>query len=38
MVKNPPADAGAARDDMGSIPSWDDSLEEAMAVHSSILT
>ena len=36
MVKNPPANAGDARD-MGLIPGWEDSLEEEMATHSSIL-
>ena len=35
MVKNPPANAGDARD-AGSIP-WEDPLEEGMAIHSSIL-
>ena len=33
MVKNPPANAG----DVGSIPGWEDSLEEEMATCSSIL-
>ena len=36
MVKNPPANAGNVRD-MGLIPGQEDSLEEGMAVHSSIL-
>ena len=36
VVKNPPADAGDIRD-MGSIPGWEDSLEESMATHFSIL-
>ena len=36
MVKNPPADAGDARD-LGSIPGQEDPLEEEMATHSSIL-
>ena len=36
MVKNPPANAGDAAD-MGSFPEWEDSLEEEMATHSSIL-
>ena len=33
MVKNPPANAG----DVGSISGWEDSLEERMTAHSSIL-
>ena len=33
MVKNPPANT----EDMDSIPGWEDSLEEGMATHSSIL-
>ena len=37
MVKNPPANAGDARD-MGLIPGWEDSLKEEMATCSSILT
>ena len=37
VVKNLPASAGDIRDS-GSIPGWDDSLEEGMATHSSILT
>ena len=36
MVKNPPANAGDVRD-VGSIPGWEDPLEEGMATHSSIL-
>ena len=36
VVKNPPAGAGEFRD-VGSIPSWEDPLEEGMAAHSSIL-
>ena len=36
VVKNLLANAGAARD-MGSIPGWEDPLEEGMATHSSIL-
>ena len=36
VVKNPPADAGDIRD-AGSIPGWEDPLEEGMATHSSIL-
>ena len=36
MVKNLPANAGDARD-AGSIPGWEDSLEEEMAIHSSLL-
>ena len=36
MIKNPPANAGDARD-MGLIPGWKDPLEEEMATHSSIL-
>ena len=35
VVKNPPANAGDARD-MSSILSWEDPLEEEMATHSSI--
>ena len=37
MVKNPPAVAGDLRD-VGLIPGREDSLEEGMATHSSILT
>ena len=39
MVKTPPANAGDARDpgDTGMILGWDDTLEEGMATHSSIL-
>jgi len=33
VVKNPPANT----EDMDSIPGWEDSLEEGMATHSSIL-
>ena len=36
MVKNPPANAGAAGD-MDLIPGQEDPLEEEMATHSSIL-
>ena len=36
MVKNPPAKAGDIRD-LGSIPRYEDLLEEGMATHSSIL-
>ena len=36
MVKNPPDNAGDARDP-GSIPGWEDPLEKEMATHSSIL-
>ena len=36
VVKYPPASAGDMRD-MGSIPGWEDPLEEGMATHSSIL-
>ena len=36
VVKNPPANAGDARDD-GSIPGKEDPLEEGMATHLSIL-
>ena len=36
MVKNPPANAGDARD-AGSILVWKDPLEEEMATHSCIL-
>ena len=36
VVKNPPANAGNARD-MGLIPDQEDSLEEGMATHSTIL-
>ena len=36
MVKNLPANAGDVRD-MGSIPGWEDLLEQVMATHSSIL-
>ena len=36
MLKNPPANAGDARD-TGSSPGQEDSLEEGMATHSSIL-
>ena len=36
VVKNPAADAGDLGD-VGSIPGWDDPLEEGMATHSSIL-
>ena len=36
VVKNLPANAGDVRD-VGSIPGWEDSLEEGMATHSKIL-
>ena len=36
MVKNPPANAGDVRD-AGSNPGQEESLEEKMATHSSIL-
>ena len=36
MVKNPPANAGDARD-AGSIPRLEDPLEEGMVSHSSVL-
>ena len=36
VVKNPPASAGNVKD-MGSIPGWEDPLEEGVATHSSIL-
>ena len=36
VVKNPPANAGDVRD-AGSIPGWEDPLEEGMVIHSSIL-
>ena len=36
VVKNPAANAGDLGD-VGSIPGWDDPLEEGMATHSSIL-
>ena len=36
VIQNPPADAGDIRD-MGSIPGWEDPLEESMATHFSIL-
>ena len=36
MVKNTPAKAGDIRD-AGSLPGWEDPLEEGMATHSSIL-
>ena len=36
VVKNPPSNAGSTRD-MGSIPSWEDTLEKEMATHSSVL-
>ena len=36
MLKHPPANAGTAGD-MDSIPGLEDSLEEEMATHSSIL-
>ena len=36
MVKNPPASGEDIRD-VGSVPRWEDPLEEEMATHSSIL-
>ena len=36
VVKKPPANAGDVRD-TGSIPVWEDPLEEGIALHSSIL-
>ena len=36
VVKNPPANEEDSRDE-GSIPGWEDPLEEEMASHSSIL-
>ena len=36
MVNKLPANAGVA-EDMGSIPGWEDPLEEKMAIHSSVL-
>ena len=36
VVKNPPANAGDARDGVQSL-GWEDPLEEDMATHSSIL-
>ena len=36
MVKNPPANAGGTRD-AGSIPGWEDPLEEEMTTQFSIL-
>jgi hypothetical protein len=36
VVKNPPANAGDARD-AGSVPGQQDPLEEGMATHSSVL-
>ena len=36
MIKDPPANAGDVRD-LGSIPGWEDPLEEGMATHSSVL-
>ena len=36
VAKNPPANARDRRD-TGSIPGWEDPLEEDMATHSSIL-
>ena len=37
MVKNPLANAGDAGN-VGSIPVWEDPLEEEMATHCSVLT
>ena len=37
MVKNPPANASLNLRDVGSIPGSEDSLEEGMVTHSSIL-
>ena len=36
VVKNPPVNSGDIRD-VGFTPGWEDSLEEGMATHSSIL-
>ena len=36
MVKNPPANGGGLRD-VGSIPGWEDPLEDSMTTHVSIL-
>ena len=36
MVKKPPENVGDIRD-TGSIPGWEDPLDEGMATHSSIL-
>ena len=36
VVKNPPVTSGDIRD-VGFTPGWEDSLEEGMATHSSIL-
>ena len=36
VVKNSPASVGDIRD-VGSVPSWEDPLEEDMATHSSVL-
>ena len=36
VVKNPPADAGDARD-AGLVPGWEDPQKEEMATHSNIL-
>ena len=36
VVKNLPASAGDVRD-VGSIPGWQDALDEGMAIHSSTL-
>ena len=36
MVKNPPANAGDS-EDAGSIPGWEEPVEEGMATHSSTL-
>ena len=35
VVKNPTVNAGVPRD-MGSIPGWEDPLEQETAIHSSI--
>ena len=36
MLENPPADAGDPRDKSATL-SWEDTLEEEMATHSSML-
>ena len=36
MVKNPPANGGGLRD-VGSVPGWEDPLEDGMTTHVSIL-
>ena len=36
VIKNPPGNSGDVRD-LGSIPGWEDPLEEGTATHSSVL-